>query len=426
VGKYLEVVRACMPGNKVIAIIGNGCAAMECIKSLRENNDPGEIHLFSDNRWPSYNPMLTTYYAAGRIDFETFFPYGYNFDFYKDHGVHLHLDAPVVRVDAVEQTIENRSKFKITYDQCLVATGARPFLPSIEGITSRSIYVMRTIEDSIAVKKALQGCPRKALIIGASVTGVKIVEMFHGSGVSVCLADMAPHILPLAAHPDCAGIIEDRLVRRGIRLRLGTGIERIEETSAGLNAYFTGESKPEGTDLIVMCTGMESNIAFLDKKQVKMDRGILVDKRMQTNVSNLYAAGDVAQGLNLLTGENQIIGLWANARYQGRAAGKNMAGIEDEFIGNIPHNMTHFMDMVFVGIGDIRKGTREEKQYDGMTYRHFVWDRNRLVGINLLDDFTEAGIYEHALLRGLRHDQKTSDRDALSNLVDLIGEFKKN
>ena len=405
-----------MSKNQVISIIGNGCAAMECIKSLRENRYSGEVHLFSDSRWPFYNPMLTTYYASGKIDFEALFPCGCNFNFYRDYGVQLHLGSPVVKVDAIEQTIENKSGFKITYDQCLVASGASSFLPAIAGINKKNVYTMRTIEDSMAVKRALQHHPRKVLIIGASMIGVKVVEMFYKAEVTVCLADLAPHIFPLVAHPDCAGIIEERLTQKGIQLRFGAGIERIEETSTGLNAYFTGDSKPETADLIIMCTGMQSNIAFLDKGQVKTEQGVIVDNRMRTNVANLYAAGDVAQGPNLLTGETQVIGLFSNARYQGKVAGKNMAGAADEFSGNIPHNITCFLDTVFVGIGDIRNGTREEKQYDGRTYRHLVWDNSRLAGVNLLNDFTEAGVYKHALIKGLLSGQTIADLGCLQQL----------
>ncbi len=407
---------------RTICIVGNGCAAMECIKSLRGKGYVGAIHLFSDSIWPSYNPMLTTYYAAGKMDFETFFPYGW--DIYKQHKVHLHLGSPVIEVDALNRTVKNEAGIKIHYDHCLIASGAKPMLPSIPGIKSKKVYTMRTIEDSIALRQALQGCPRKALVIGASMVGVKVVEAFHKIGVEVCLADLAESIFPLAAHPACAQVIQGRLEQKGIKLRFGAGIERIEESAAGLQVYFCGNKEPEEADLLVMCIGTKANIDFLDKDQVAMDRGILVDAHQRTNISTLYAAGDVAQGCNLLTGEKQIIGLWANARYQGRTAGLNMLGIGDEYQGSIPQNITHFLDMVFVGIGDMWHGNREEKQFDGHTYLHFVWNNEQLIGVNLLDDFTEAGVFKQALLKGLLNPAKPIDLAALNNLAILLAEFK--
>ena len=122
-----------------------------------------------------------------------------------------------------------------------------------------------------------------------------------------------------------------------------------------IRAYFEGSTESEEADLLVMCIGVKANTGFIDRKQVAVDRGILVDGYMRTSMPGLYAAGDVAQGKNLLSGESEMIGLWNNARYQGRTAGRNMAGRNEFFPGNIPHNITHFMGMDFVGIGNVRR-----------------------------------------------------------------------
>lgn len=407
---------------RTICIVGNGCAAMECLKSLRDKGYGGALHLFADSIWPSYNPMLTTFYATDKMDFETFFPYGW--DIYKEHKVYLHLGSRVIEVDACKRTVKNEAGIKIYYDQCLIASGAKAMLPPIPGIKSKKVYTMRTIEDSIALRQALRDHPRKALVIGASMVGVKVVEALHKIGVEVCLADLADSIFPLAAHPACARIIHERLEQKGIKLRFGAGIERIEESAAGLQAYFCGNNEPEEADLLVMCIGTKANLDFLDKDQVAMDRGILVNTCQRTNIPTLYAAGDVAQGVNLLTGEKQIIGLWANARYQGRTAGLNMLGIEDEYPGSIPHNITRFLDMTFVGIGDMWHGDREEKQFDGCTYRHFVWKNEQLIGVNLLDNSTEAGVFKQALLKGLLNPGKPIDLAALNNLAIFMAKSK--
>ena len=116
----------------------------------------------------------------------------------------------------------------------------------------------------------------------------------------------------------------------------------------------------------------------------------------------LYAAGDVAQGKNLLSGGSEMIGLWNNARYQGRTAGRNMAGENELFPGNIPHNITHFMGMDFVGIGDVKATTELEKKYDGKRYVQLFWKDGLLTGANFLDSYTESGVIKNALIKGLR------------------------
>jgi assimilatory nitrate reductase electron transfer subunit/3-phenylpropionate/trans-cinnamate dioxygenase ferredoxin reductase subunit len=324
-------------------------------------------------------------------------------------------ESPVVALDAEQKVVHAKSGPEIKYDQCLIATGATPILPPIEGIGSDRIYAMRTVEDAIRLKEAMTKAPKKALVIGASMVGIKVMELFYNTGVEVCLADMAEHIFPLSAHPECARVIEERLEQKGIQLRFGAGVEKVEETSRGIRGYFRGGRETEEADLLVMCIGVKANTGFIDRKQVAIDRGISVDEHMRTSVPGLYAAGDVAQGKNLLSGESEMIGLWNNARYQGRTAGRNMAGGNESFPGNIPHNITHFMGMDFVGIGTVNDHDRTEKKYDGKTYIQLFWKDGLLAGANFLDSYTGSGVVKNALMKGLKH-----NGSALSDSVPLI------
>jgi NADPH-dependent 2,4-dienoyl-CoA reductase/sulfur reductase-like enzyme len=403
-----------IPGKSMV-IVGNGCAGAECIKALRESGCREKIYLLTDSRWPVANPMLTTYYVAGKIGFEGLFPYGAGQEFYLKYGVDVYPESPVVALDAEQKLVHAKSGLEIKYDKCLIATGATPVLPPIEGIGSDRVYTMRTVEDAIRLKEAMTQTPKKALVIGASMVGIKVMELFYKARVEVCLADMAEHIFPLSAHPECARIVEERLEQKGIKLRFGAGIGEVEETNGGVRAYFNGSTESEEADLLVMCIGVKANTGFIDRKRVAVDRGILVDEYMRTSTPGLYAAGDVAQGKNLLSGESEMMGLWNNARYQGRTAGRNMAGENDFFLGNIPHNITHFMGMDFVGIGNVNDHDRMEKMDDGRRYIQLFWKDGLLAGANFLDSFTESGVIKHALIKGLRH-----NGSALSDSLPLI------
>jgi NADPH-dependent 2,4-dienoyl-CoA reductase/sulfur reductase-like enzyme len=386
-----------------MVIVGNGCAGAECIKALRESGYNGEIHLLTDSRWPVSNPILTTYYVAGKISFDGLFPYGASQDFYLKYGVKVYTESPVVALDAEQKVVYTKSGLELRYDKCLVATGATPFLPPINGIGSDRIYTMRTVEDAIRLKETMAKMPRKVLIIGASMVGIKVVDLFYQAGVKICLADLAQHIFPLTAHPKCSLVIEERLEQKGIKLRFGAGIRKVEETARSVRAYFKDSTESEEADLLVMCTGVRANIGFIDRKQVAVDSGILVDGYMRTSMPGLYAAGDVAQGKNLLSGRSQIIGSWNNARYQGRTAGRNMAGGNEFFPGNIPHHITHFMGMDFVGIGDVNGKDRMDKKYDGKRYVQLFWKEGLLTGANFVDSYTESGAIKNALIKGLRN-----------------------
>jgi NADPH-dependent 2,4-dienoyl-CoA reductase/sulfur reductase-like enzyme len=400
---------------KGMVIVGNGGAGAECIKALRESGYKEKIHLLTDSRWPIANPMLTTYYVADKIGFEGLFPYGASQEFYVKYGVDAHAESPVIALDAEQKVVYAKSGLELEYDKCLIATGATPVLPPVEGIGSDRIYTMRTVGDAIRLKEAMTQAPKKTLVIGASMVGIKVMELFYKVGVEVCLADLASHIFPLSAHPECAQVIEERLGQKGIKLRFGAGIEKVEETNRGVRAYFNGSTESEEADLLVMCIGVKANTSFIDRKRVAVERGILVDGTMKTSMPGLYAAGDVAQGKNLLSGGSEMIGLWNNARYQGRTAGRNMAGKNEFFRGNIPHNITHFMGMDFVGIGNVNDHDRMEKKYDGGRYIQLFWKDGLLTGANFLDSYTESGVIKHALIKGLGH-----NGSALSDSLPVI------
>jgi 3-phenylpropionate/trans-cinnamate dioxygenase ferredoxin reductase subunit len=389
-----------------VVILGNGCAGAECLKALRESGYQGPVHVFSDSQWPIYNPTLTTYYLAGKIGFDGLFPYGGRF--HRVYGAELHPSSPIVALDTQAKLVANQAGHELKYDRCLIATGASPFIPPIEGGGLRRVYTMRTVEDAIRLREALAAKPRRAIVVGASLVGLKMVELFQMIGMEVCLADLAEHVFPLAAHAECAALIEGRLAQKGIKFKPGAAIAKVEETRDGVRVYFQGSSVAEEADLLMMCIGVRANTSFVDRKYVESQQGILVDEHMQTSVSQVYAAGDVAQGRNLLSGEQQIIGLWANARYQGRTAGRNMAGLAEEFPGNIPHCISHFMNMDFVGIGSVENYDRAETWSDGLKFVQVFWKDRLLVGANFLDACTETGVIKNVLTKRLVQGQLAS------------------
>lgn len=121
--------------------------------------------------------MLTTYYVAGKIGFDGLFPYGANQDYYLRYGVDVYAGLPVVALDAEQKVVRAKSGLELKYDQCLIATGASPVLPPVEGISSARVYTMRIVEDAIRLKEAMAKKPKKALVIGASMVGIKVAEL---------------------------------------------------------------------------------------------------------------------------------------------------------------------------------------------------------------------------------------------------------
>ncbi|MBQ1326268.1 MAG: FAD-dependent oxidoreductase, partial [Solobacterium sp.] len=144
-----------------------------------------------------------------------------------------------------------------------------------------------------------------------------------------------------------------------------------------------------------------ANTGIVDPAEIKVNRGIVVDERMATSAEDVYAAGDCSEGQELQSSRTMIIGLWANAAHQGTTAGANMTGTEAEFSGNFLHNITHFMDMDFIGFGDNRiEGERviSGNIHNGL-FVEAVLSEGKLVGVNILDNYRISGAIKNYLYR---------------------------
>jgi phenylglyoxylate dehydrogenase epsilon subunit len=435
--------------NVPIAIIGNGGAAAEAVMALRANHYEGEIHLFADNDHAPFNPMLSPYLVAGELPCQQAFPFGDRETFYDGNRVTAHLGQPVVSLDAEARVLTTGSGETYEYERCLVATGARPVVPPISGLREalaaseaagaleRRVFTLQTLADALALKHAVDRWrsgagsgaqePPRAAVVGASFAGVKIAAVLHEIGFQVTLIERETSILPLSAHPDCARIMETRLLEEGYRLRLGAALTGVVPGPDGVRLDFgalPGAADPGGAggtaceesptqetaDLVVVCAGTRPSLGFLAPGQIATGVGILVDEQMRSNIPTLYAAGDVAQGKNLLSGRHEIIGLWASARYQGRAAGRSLAGAPSNYPGSVPHNITHVGRMLFASVGCMNDYDRMVVCSEGDTYQVRVWQDGRLAGVNLVDCCLSAGVIKQAVLRAATG--ATSDTEA--------------
>lgn len=374
------------------AIIGFGYAGFSALKAIRDAGCDAEIDVYSETELPPYNPMLTTYYIAGKLDYEAMFPFGSLEDIALAYSTKIFSRARVCRVgEAKSVTIEtgaNRS-----YDKILIATGAGAFVPHPLRHLLPEVHCMRTVNDAVRLKNVLRTKkPGNAVVIGASMVGIKVAELLNDAGIDVTLADMCKSIFPLAAYPDVAEMIEKRVQERGIKLKLGCAVENAEKVSEGYIVSFSNGEYLH-TDELVLNIGASAATEALDPA-ITVNRGIVVNERMETSIPGIYAAGDCCEGNNLQSNSTQIIGLWANAGAQGRVAGWNMAGKYAEMDGSILCNITHFMDLDFIGIGDNREGG-ETRRYVDPEKRFFIEALRRdgkLVGFNILNHRDISGV----------------------------------
>lgn len=389
------------------AVVGFGCAGYHGVKAMREHGYNGEIDVYTDSLWAPVNPMLTTYYIYGKLPKEATRPFGTLDELAEKYEFHT-VNGQVQKVLSEEKSIRMKDGRIERYDQILIATGARAFLPPVEGLDCKNVFPMRTMEDAGRVKKVLEEKEiHSAVVVGASMVGIKLVELFHARGIKCTLADMAPGIFPIAAVPCIASEIERRLKEKGVDLAFSRALQRIEEADGRRQVVFAGGERIS-CDLVMMCIGTRANTQLADEK-LRVNRGIVVDGQMRTNMPDIYCAGDCSEGTNLQTKETQIIGIWDNAAKQGRTAGANMAGVRTVYQGNMLHNITHFMGMDFIGYGDVRSEGREylyENRELGQKFFLRMGDAGP-VCMNFLDSYKASGALKSYMLRKINGNAQT-------------------
>lgn len=379
-------------------IVGFGTAGYHAVKAIRRHDKTGTIDVYNNTGMAPYNPMLTTYYASGKLRYEGLFPFG-DLETIKQELQIDYKKEQVKKVHAQDLSIETEQG-RCVYDKILIATGAYAFAPEIPELSADDQFLMRTVSDAERLKQRVEaGMVKHAVVVGASMVGIKVVELLNKNGIRTCLADMADRIFPLATYPDVAAAIERRVEKQGITLKFGVTIDHMEQRSEGQAAVLTdGTEFP--ADIVVLCIGTRANTELV-QGEVEINRGIIVNEQMETSAPGIYGAGDCCEGNNLENGQTQIIGLWANANHQGLTAGSNMAGVSQVFKGNILHNITHFMDMDFIGFGDNRipGDVLEYGNLDDGLFIRLICQNGRIVGANILDNYRISGIVKNYMLR---------------------------
>lgn len=389
------------------AIIGFGGGGYHAAKALREADPYAAIDVYTETDNGPANPMLTTYYVAGKIERNTQMPYGAADEIAARLHLNVYTHERVKHLQARKRTIELANGTQRTYDNIILATGSHPLIPPIQGLeANRSrVFVMRTVADADRLLQAIKSGLGSALVIGASWVGIKAVEALYAHHVSTVMADMAPHIFPAAALPDVAEVIHQHLQELGISLKFGAGITSLRRDGNQVITSFSDGSEVH-SDIVILSMGLRPTVDIADPSEIDIGRGFRVNARMQTSVPHIYAVGDCCEAYEIITHQPVVVNLWANALVQGSIAGKGVAGIWEEFSGNFIHNITHFLDMDFIGLGDNRALGEHivyRHQMEGWTFCAIVHN-GRISCINVLGNHKISGPAKAALIRSLTTD----------------------
>ncbi|MDO8685626.1 MAG: FAD-dependent oxidoreductase [Clostridiales bacterium] len=389
-------------------IIGNSTAAIGAIEGIRKIDIKTPITVISDEPYHTYSRPLISYYLGGKTTEEKM-KYRKP-DFYEKSKVTILLDHKVITIDIPGKNLLLEDGQLIKYGKLLVATGSRPFIPPMEGLGKANIFNFIKLDDVKAIEKlAVKGS--RAVVVGASFSGLKAVEALVKRGVDVTVIDIMNRIMPRVLDETASNMAEVILREHSVKVLLENTVCRILDDSVNYGnsdnnennekTLATGVLLKDGTtipcDFIILAIGVRCNISILEGTGLKTGRGVIVNNRMETNIDGIYAAGDVAEGFNMLEGKNMEIAIIPNAYYQGETAGINMAGGNASFDKGFIMNSMPLFDQPFISAGiseeapglDVIKKFKPEKK----SYKKFYIKDKALVGYLLVNDVDRAGIY---------------------------------
>ena len=391
---------------KRLAIVGFGGAGYNAAKAARSVSPDAEIDVYTDTDVGPYNPMLTTYYVKNAIAYDTLFPFGALEKIAQSLRLNIHTGCPVTGLLAQERAVELANGTRRRYDSILLSTGASALMPPIPGIDLPGVLKMRTAADARLLKERIEtGGLKDALVVGASWVGIKVIEDFYEKGIACTLVDGAKWIFPVAAFRETAQRIQADLDRKSVRQAYGQMLERIEREPDGRLAACMKGGERFSADTVVVCIGIRPNVGFLKGSGLEIGRAVRVDRKQQTNIPGIYAAGDCCEGFEMQSGTYKHVGVWANAQNQGRVAGINMAGGNEEFSSNLLLNLAHYLHVDFLSIGDITTCCPGDEVYeyeDDYYYIRGVKKGKDIKCINIFGPPESNGILRSGFVKSLR------------------------
>ena len=367
---------------KNYVIIGGGVASVGCIEGIRSVDKESKITLiFKEGRLTYCRPLIS-YYLEGKTDLEKM---KYRSDkFYSDMGCEI-IFSEAEKIDVAKKTVKcgNRS---INYDKLLVATGSVPFVPPFPGLDKvDKKFSFMTEDDALSLEKELSP-EKKVLIVGAGLIGLKCAEGIVGRVGKITVCDLATRVLSSILDDECALFMQRKLEERNIDFMLSDTVAEFEKSAAKMKS-----GKTVDFDILVLAVGVKANVSLLKDVGAEIDRGVIVDTKMNTSVPDIFAAGDCAQGYDASINSTRVLAILPNAYLQGYTAGVNMAGKDSSFDNAIPMNAIGFFGYHALTAGAYRGECIEEKTDRGIK-RLFI-ENGVLVGFMLIGDISRAGIY---------------------------------
>ena len=358
--------------NGKLVIIGGDAAGMSAASKVRRVQPNKEIVVFERGKHTSYSACGMPYFIAGQVSDSERLIARKPETFREKQNIDVRIRHEVVSIDEKSKKVKVRdivkdSTFWETYDELLIATGASPIRPDFKGIGSDGIFGLSTLQTGIDVFEYINKySPQKAVIVGGGYIGIEMAEALLDLDMKVTLFDMAPQVMP-TMDKDMADVISAYMQESGVDLYLNEKLDKFESENGIVSSVIT-DQREEKADLVILGMGVKPNAALTSGTSIEtgVKGAIKVNKKLQTSVPGIWAAGDCAESYHLVRDEKTWIALGTVANKHGLVAGINLSGGDIEFPGVCGTAITKFKDL------EISRTGLSEKELEEMGIHYKV------------------------------------------------------
>lgn len=363
-------------------ILGAGPAGVVAAENLRKADPDGTVTLVGGEAEPPYSRMAIPYVLVGNIDEDGTY-LRKTAGHYDTQGI-TYVQGTAQKVDPSGKTVTLAGGDSLSYDKLLIATGSHPIKPPIDGLDQPGVHHCWTLEDARNISRlAEKGAD--VVLMGAGFIGCIILEALFERGVNLTVVEAGDRMVPRMMDATAGDMIQRWCEAKGITVKTSSRVTKLEasgETPDSLRVDLEDGSSVNA-HLVVVATGVASNVAFLEGSGVEVDQGIVVDSNLATNVADIYAAGDVAQGPDF-GGGTSVHAIQPTATEHARIAALNMAGKPAHYKGSLGMNVLDTAGLISCSFGawdGVDGGTSAEQvDKDGFKYLKLQFDGDVLVG----------------------------------------------
>ncbi|MGL5346176.1 MAG: FAD-dependent oxidoreductase [Peptostreptococcaceae bacterium] len=362
-----------------ILIIGNGAAGYYAADSIRKRNKTCKITMISNESELSYyRPALSdliNYEASSSF-------YIADKAWYEERNILTLLDTTVQKINEKEKYVTLSTGFNLKYDKLILANGSSNFIPPVKGYDLTNVFTLRNYKDLLEIKSNISSS-KKAVIIGGGLLGLEAAWEFKEKGLEVVVVDISENILPRQLDKEGSLVLEKYIKEAGVELKLNSFLDYIDGNDKVEKVVFKDGSTIE-CDIVLFSVGVRANTSIVKDSSIKIDRGVLVNKYMETTSKNIFACGDVAQL------DNMSLAIWPVAVEMGKVAGANACGDYTTFKEDVYPISLDAFNINVISIGNINDYDEVISEGDKeTTYKKKFIKNEKLVGAILINNSDE-------------------------------------